>query len=350
VLKRNRKNNQSVVGLDLDPSHIAAAEVTVNGHISIKRGAVAELRPGILRDGEVTDAPALAEALKTFFAENDLPTRVRLGVANQRIVVRSLDLPPLEDPKQLDAAVRAAAPDHIPMPMDEAILDYVPLGQVQTVSGPRMRVVIVAARKELIDRLISATKDAGLKVEGIDLAAFGMVRALASKDDADGATLYVNVAGLTNVAVANQTGCLFTRAAAGGLSAIVATLAERRSLTLEHARMWLGHVGLTTPLEEVEGDAELVAATRSTLEEGVHQLADTIRNSLNFYRMQDNAETVSRALLTGPAVSIPGFADELAKQLNLPVEIAVAATDDALEGDVDAGRLTVAAGLAVEDR
>ena len=123
--------------------------------------------------------------------------------------------------------------------------------------------------------------------------------------------------------MANQSGCLFTRAAAGGLSAIVATLAERRALTLEHARMWLGHVGLATPLASVEGDAELVAATRATLEEGVHQLADTIRNSLNFYRMQDNAETVSRALLTGPAVSIPGFAEKLAEQLNLPVEIAV---------------------------
>ena len=82
----------------------------------------------------------------------------------------------------------------------------------------------------------------------------------------------------------------------------------------------------------------------------MHQLADTIRNSLNFYRMQDNAETVSRALLTGPAVSIPGFADKLAEQLNLPVEVAVVATDGALEGDVDPGRLTVAAGLAVEDR
>ena len=349
MLKRNRKNNQSVVGLDLDPSHIAAAEVTVNGQISIKRGAVAELRPGILRDGEVTDAPALAEALKTFFAENQLPNRVRLGVANQRIVVRSLDLPPLEDQKALDAAVRAEAPDHIPMPMDEAILDYVPLGQVQTAAGPRMRVVIVAVRRELIDRLVGATKEAGLKVEGIDLAAFGMVRALA-RPDSEGTSLYINVAGLTNVAVANHSGCLFTRAAAGGLSAIVATLAERRSLTLEHARMWLGHVGLAEPLDSVEGDADLVAATRATLDEGVHQLADTVRNSLNFYRMQDNAENVERALLTGPAVSIPGFAETLSEQLSLPVEIAVAATDDALEGDVDAGRLTVAAGLAVEDR
>jgi type IV pilus assembly protein PilM len=349
VIKRKKNNKQAVVGLDLDPSHIAAAEVSVNGHIAIKRGAYAELRPGILRDGEVTDAPALAEALKVFFAENDLPKTVRLGVANQRIVVRSLDMPPLEDPKTLDAAIRAEAPDHIPMPMDEAILDYVPLGPVQTVNGPRTRVVIVAARREMIDKLVTATRDAGLKLEGIDLAAFGMVRALASKD-VEGAVLYINVAGLTNVAVANQSGCLFTRAAAGGLSSIVAGLAERRTLTLEHSRMWMGHVGLVTPLEDVEGEPELVAATRATLEEGVHQLADTVRNSLNFYRMQDNAENVERALLTGPAVSIAGFAERLAEQLNLPVEPAVVAAEASLGEDIDPGRLTVAAGLAVEDR
>ena len=90
MFKKKQRSN-TVVGLDLDPSHIAAAEVAVNGSITVTRGAVAELRPGILRDGEVTDAPALAEALKAFFAEHDLPKRVRLGVANQRIVVRSID-------------------------------------------------------------------------------------------------------------------------------------------------------------------------------------------------------------------------------------------------------------------
>jgi type IV pilus assembly protein PilM len=348
--KKNRKNNTSVVGLDLDPAHIAAAEVSVNGHISVRRGVVAELRPGILRDGEVTDPVGLAEALKAFFEEHDLPKTVRLGVANQRIVVRSLDLPPLEDEKALASAVKAEAPDHIPMPMDEAILDFVPLGIVETSQGPRQRVVIVAVRREMIDRLVGATRDAGLKLAGIDLAAFGMVRALAPSEP-EGALLYINVAGLTNVAVANHSGCLFTRAASGGLGSIQSSLAERASLTLEHARMWMGHVGLATPLADVEGDPELVATTRTTLEEGVHQLADTVRNSLNFYRMQDSAENVERALLTGPAVAIPGFAEALADELKLPVEPAVVPADSAdVLGDLNPGAVTVAAGLAVEDR
>ena len=182
-------------------------------------------------------------------------------------------------------------------------------------------------------------------MEGIDLSAFGMVRALADRK-VEGAVLYVSVAGLTNVAVANQSGCLFTRAAAGGLDAMVHTLAERRGLTVEHARQWLQHVGLHAPLEGVDGDDDLVAAARAVLEEGVHQLADTVRNSLNFYRMQESAEQVEQGVLTGPAVAIPGFVEALSEQLRLPLTSAVVASQD---GDADLGRLTVAAGLAVED-
>jgi type IV pilus assembly protein PilM len=347
VFKKRSSSQAAVVGLDLDPGHIAAAEVTVNGSLTLKRGAVAPLRPGILRDGEVADVPALAEALKAFFAENELSNRVRLGIANQRIVVRTLDLPPLEDAKALAAAVKVEAPDHIPMPMDEAILDWQPLGTIQTASGqPRTRVVVVAVRREVVDRLVAAGREEGLKLEGIDLSAFGMVRALAGDRMTDGAVLYVSAGGLTNVAVANGDGCLFTRAAAGGLDGMVLALSERRGLTIEHSHQWLRHVGLHAPLDAVEGDSDLVGAARSVLEEGVHQLADTVRNSLNFYRMQESAEQVETGVVTGPVVDIPGLVDKLSEQLRLPLEPAVVASHDEA---ADVGRLTVAAGLAVDD-
>ena len=344
MFKSRNKQSNAVVGLELDPSHIAAAQVEVNGKISLAKGAVAELRPGILRDGEVADAVALAEELRKLFADNELPTTVRLGVAHQRIVVRTLDVPVVEDPRMLEEIVRLEAPDHIPVPMDEAILDFQPLGTVSTTEGPRTRVVIVAVRRDMIDRLVSVATDAGLTIEGIDLSAFAMVRALRTPGSKD-AVLYVNVAGLTNVAVANDTGCLFTRAATGGLDTILQTLMERRGLTIEHARGWVQHVGLEAPLEAVEGDAELVSAVRQTLEDGVHTIADAVRNSLLFYRMQDSAESVERGVVTGAAVTIPGFADHLSKQLHMPIESAAVAGPSER---TDLGRLTVAAGLAVD--
>src|SRR4051795_2745444 len=347
LLKRT-KATKTVVGLDLDPAHLAAAEVHVNGSIAVKRGAVAPLRPGVLRDGEVTDGPALTEALKQLWADAGLAKRVRLGIANQRIVVRTLDLPPLEDPKAIATAVHVEAPDHIPMPMEEAIVDHQVLGIVDTPSGRRTRVVVVAVRREMIERYVEAVKAAGLQIEGIDLSAFALVRSLCEPDvDDNTGLLYINVAGLTNVAVASGEHCLFTRAAAGGLDSMVHLLADRRGLTLEHSVQWLSHVGLETPLAEVEGDPEVVAAARLVLEEGVHQLADTVRNSLNFYRMQQNAETVQRAVLTGPAVAIPGFADQLGVSLGIPVETRVVALHG--ESTAEPARLAVAAGLAVDE-
>jgi type IV pilus assembly protein PilM len=347
VFKKKRASKTSVVGLELDPGHVAAAEVHVNGSLTLQRGAVAHLRPGVLRDGDVTDPAALTETLRALFDEHDLPKRVRLGIANQRIVVRTLDVPVVEDERALLESVRALAPDQIPMPIDEAILDMVPLGTVQTVNGPRARVVVVAVRREMVERVVGAIREAGLELEGLDLAAFGMVRAVDSLPAEGRAVLYVNAAGLVNVAVANASGCLFTRAAAGGIDAMAATLSERRGLTFEHARQWMKHVGFETPLEDVEGDAELVAAARATLEEGVHQIADTVRNSLNFYRMQENAEAVDHVVLTGPAVEIPGLPERLGELLRMPVDaVTVNAADDVAE----AGRLTVAAGLAVAER
>ncbi len=189
MFRKKRSSQPSIVGLELDAGHLAAAEVTVDGSITLTRGAVAELRPGVMRDGEVADPVGLAEAVKALFAENELPKRVRLGIAHQRIVVRTLDLPVVvDDPKELTAAVREAAPDHIPMPMDEAVLDFQSLGVVNTPTGLRSRVVVVAVRREMVERAVAALEGAGLEIEGIDLSAFGMVRALATEQRAPSST------------------------------------------------------------------------------------------------------------------------------------------------------------------
>ena len=78
-----------------------------------------------------------------------------------------------------------------------------------------------------------------------------------------------------------------------------------------HAHQWMLHVGLTAPLDDVDGDPDLVAAARAALEDGVRELADGIRTSLNFFRTQDAAAPVERGVVTGPAVKIAGFVERL---------------------------------------
>jgi type IV pilus assembly protein PilM len=342
-----RTAGRNVVGLDIEPGFVVAAQVRTDDGLSVERAACAPLSPGVMRDGEVADTAALAEALRELFRANKLGRRVRIGVANQRIVVRTVDLPPLTDAKQIAAAARFQAQDLIPMPLDQAVLEHQSLGIVETPDGPRTRVVLVAARRDMIERLHAAARQAGLRPAGIDLSAFAMIRALHRGES--GATLYVSVAGMTNLALAEGTTCVFTRVVPGGVEALAAELAERRGLTLEHARGWLVHVGLSAPLETVDGDPEIVAEARRVLQEGVRRIADEVRNSLDYYRAQSNALAAEQAVLTGAAVAIPGFADELGAAIGIPLTRgAVAEARPGVNGDIDAARLTVAAGLAIE--
>ena len=340
------KRAKNIVGIDIDASGITAVQARHDGRLTIDRVAVAPLEMGIVRDGEVVDVDGLADALRMLFQENrGLSKRVRIGVANQKIVVRVIDLPYISDPKELDSAVRFQAHEQIPMPLDQAVLDYQPLDVTEGPGGRRQRVLLVAARRDMVTRALTAVRAAGLNPEGIDLSAFAMIRALYRPTAGAEHVLYVTVGGLTNIAVASGTNCLFTRASSGGLEALAIELAERRALTLDHARGWLEHVGLEAAIEDVEGDGDIVREARRVLMEGVRRIAADIRNSLDYHHAQGGDTAVSRVVLSGHAAAVPGFATALGSDLGLP--IAVGAVDGATPG-LHAGRLAVAAGLSVE--
>jgi len=293
---------KSLVGLDVESGSIAATEIQVNGTASLAAWGTIALDPGIFREGEVTDPAALGAALKELFSKQKLSKNVRLGITNQRVAVRTLRLPRIEDRDELETAIRFQAQDHIPMPLEQAVLDWqVVPSPLDAADGSQMSVVVVAARRDMLDTMLDAPRRGGLRPMGIDHSAFGMIRALsgapagpavppghssyvdaplgdgagepAAEADGEAATgpgpaparLLCCLGDVTNLAVARGSACLFTRTASFGVEGIAQTLAERRRLSLEHARQWLTHVGLSEPIESIEGDPETVAAARDAL-------------------------------------------------------------------------------------
>ena len=319
ALTLGKKNPRGSVGLDLDGAFVAAVQAQ-DGRVS--RAASMELPSGVITDGEVADVERLTESLKTFFKENDLPTRVRLGVSNQQIVVRHLELPQIEEQAELAAAVRFQAAEAIAMPLDQAVLDYQVVGQATSAEGtPRVRVVVVAARQAMIERFVDGVRGARHKPEGIDLNAFALVRALA-KPAADPAPagegegefgapeqlacVYCHLGGVTNLAVAVGNNCLFTRP-------------------------------LSTDWTD-QGDHVASA------------LAEEIRLSIDFYMAQPDARPVGEVALSGPGSTHEGLAEQLSGLIHLPVAVAEPLggleVNGALNGE-DPHRHTVAAGLAL---
>jgi len=346
--KLGRRGPAELVGLDVQPGYVAAVQARVNGAVLVERAAGAPLPGDVVREGEVLDEGTLSETLREMFRESGMDRRVRLGVANQRTVLRTLELPPLIDGKELDAAVRFQAEDEIPMPLESAVLDYHTLGTIDTPAGPRQRVVVVAAQRDMIERLLSAVRRAGLRPEGIDLSSFALIRSLCRPGEGDaGRVLYLNVGGLTNMAIAEGTVCRFTRVAAGGLESIAGTVAERNNMPLHEARALLGSVDLTVAAAPAsEGGADV----RPVLESGVREIAGEVRNSLDFHRSQEGGGEVSSVVLSGPALQIAGFVEALQGELRVPVRPqTVALLDAGAAGAVSPEHLAVAAGLAVEE-
>jgi len=378
-----------LVGLDIEAGSVAAAEVGVNGNTAVGKFGIVPLGAGVFREGEVTDPGALADALKQLFARGKLAKTVRVGLASQRVAVRTLRLPQIDDGAELETAVRFQAQDHVPMPLDNAVLDWQVVGHSTGENGERqIDVVVVAARRDLLGGLMDAVNRAGLRPVGIDLSAFAMVRALAGEsyepvdpgdyvdapapaDDAgeagmggqaqsEGATgevaaadhaparLFCNLGDLTNLAVARGDRCLFTRISPFGVEGIAQKLAERRELTLEHAREWLVHVGLDRPLGEIDGDAETIAAARESLAEGATRLVDELRLSLEYYATQEGAVPVESVVACGPGTTIPGLTQRLQRDLGQRFGIGRPHALAHLDGPT-AARLTMSFGLALEE-
>jgi len=360
-LSFGRKKSGDLVGLDIEAGSVAAAEVHVNGSVQLKAAAVRPLRPGVFEDGEVANADALAEALKALFSEHKLSKRVRLGIGNQRVIARTLRLPAIEDPKEMEAAVRFQAQEQIPMPLDQAVLEHQVVGGVPAApdSPPQVDVVVIAARRDMVATFLDPIRRAGLEPVGVDLSAFGMIRSLAgaSGEDAmsaDGevpaeeAVLYCNLGSVMNLAVARSRACLFTRVSGIGVEGIVGQVVSEGGLIPEHATQWLVHVGLERPLAEIEGDPQILAIARRALEEGMTWIVDELRLSLDYYGAQESAVPVSKVVLCGLGSAIPGLPARIEEQISLPIE---AVRPGVLAGydEVAAARLTLPFGLALEN-
>ena len=147
AISLRKDSGKGSVGLDIDGGFVAAVQAARG---QIQRVASTELPPGVVTEGEVGDPEALIAALKSFFKDHALPRRVRLGVSNQQIVVRQIELPRIDDDDERAAAVRFQAAEAIAMPLDEAVLDHQVTGFSEAGDVERMQVIVVAARKTMI--------------------------------------------------------------------------------------------------------------------------------------------------------------------------------------------------------
>ncbi len=347
---------RSRVGLDIGSTAARAAEVRLGGDTPVLvRAAQVPLPPGAVEAGEIREPQAVAGALKELWQRGGFKTKeVWMGVGNQRVVVREVALPWLPD-KELHDSLPFQVQEFIPIPVDEAVLDYDAQGEFEHEGRRMQRLLLVAAQKAMINTVVESADAAKLRAVGIDLTPFALVRAVgtvngAMPEEADEQEAVVDVgAHVTNISVHSSGTTRFVRILPSGGRDVTVAIARALGASDDDAELLKRGESFEggPSADEVKG----IVTTRASA------FVDEIRSSLQFYTAQTPGTRIGKILVTGGGSKLAGLLELFQERLPAPVEAGrplqrirseLNLTEDALAEAEPV--LAVAVGLAIPGR
>ncbi len=306
------------VGLDIGSTAVRAAELSAGANPAVLRAAQVPLPVGAVENGEVREPEAVGEALRELWQRGGFKNRqVWMGVGNQRVVVREIALPYMPE-KELRASLGLQVQEFIPMSVEEAVLDFDPLGEFEQEDRKMLRLLLVAAQRVMVDQIVAAVQAAKLEPMGLDLIPFALVRAIGTPDvgmdlEEAGEEAVVDVgAHVTNIVVHARGTTRFVRILPSGGRDITIAIARAAGVEDDVAeRLKRG--------EEVE-DMPTPDEVRNVALQRAAAFVDEVRSSLEFYTAQAREARIGRVLLTGGGSKLEGLLDLMRQRIPVPVD------------------------------
>jgi len=327
------------VGLDIGNKTFRIAQLKPSAHKPILINYASKDTPfGLVDEGEIADVDGVAKVLSDFWRERKISEKkVVVGIANQKVIVRIIEMPYMTE-AELKSAIQFQVSDYIPIPIEEAIIDFQIISERENdLQGKVMDVLVVAARKEMIERVIMALEKAGLRPVVIDVSSFAFARAVMgdapslSFEDLDNpkATAMINVgSNLTDIVVMEDGIPRFTRISNFGSDIFVEALMEALGISLDEAKDLAVRIGLPSrdvgddPADVTPDMLSKVALVNTILEQQMMKLVAEIRRSLDYYLVQAaKAKSIDKIILSGSGANLRNFRQHLKRELQIEVEL-----------------------------
>jgi type IV pilus assembly protein PilM len=309
---------RTAIGLDIGTSGVRAAELSFGkGGVTLERFGQIAVPEGAVRDGEVIDTAAVAHAIKQLWSHTRFSHKnVIMGVANQRVIVRQVDLPwmPITELKE---SLPFQVQDFLPMPVDQTLLDFHPLEEVQGAGGARLlRGLLVAAAREMVLSNVRAVEQAGLKPTMVDLTSFAVLRSVANIGVVDNEIeALVDIgARVTNIVVHSGGVPHFVRILLMGGQDVTDAVANNLGVSHEEAEALKHELGSGSHSDSAAAAGRVADVTAATL-------VDEIRGSLDYYMSSTPHGPVQRVVLTGGGSRLRGLVDRMAASTRVPVVV-----------------------------
>jgi len=312
---------RSLLGLDIGASSVRAAELsTKTDPPTLERFASVALPRGAVTGGEVSDPATVTAAVKELLSKGRFRAkRTVLGIANQKVVVRQIDMPAMEE-DELRGALQYQAQEYIPIPIEDAILDFQVLEETVNEAGERtFKVLLVAAQRDMVSAFVNVAQEAGLDPAVVDLSPFADMRALATTTPLLGireSEAVIDIGGgVTNIVAHEQGKPRFVRILPMGGNDVTDALVAGMSIDADEAESVKARIGLSP-----EGGPVPAEGAAKLIEQRASAFIDEVRGSIDYYLTQPGAARISTVILTGGGSKLPGLHERLSTALHLPVE------------------------------
>jgi type IV pilus assembly protein PilM len=264
--------------------------------------------------GEVADTGIVAAAIRDLWRQGRFSTRdVVIGVGNQRVLVRELDLPWMPT-AQIKAALPYQVQESLPMSVDEALLDYFPTGEYDSPTGRTIQGMLVAAQRDTVSANLLAVDGAGLRTTMVDLNAFALLRSMIRGELQDRVAALVDIgAKITNVVIAHHGAPRFIRTLPAGGQDVTDAVAGALGVPAHEADMIKREIGVGFAVSP----DRIPAAT--AIASPVQTLLEAVRNTFVYYQGKNPGAGIEVVVLSGGGSHLPGLGQYLASASRLPV-------------------------------
>src|SRR6266545_7360443 len=171
------------VGLDIGSSSVKLVQLRERkGGYALHAFGVAKLPPETIVDGALMNSAAVVQAIQDLFAEHKVRTKeVAIGVRGHSVIIKKIALPRMLQ-EELDDSIQWEAEQYIPFDVKDVHIDTQILTPEADAAG-QMDVLLVAAKKDMINDYTSVCAEAGLLPTVVDVAAFAVQNAYEANYD-----------------------------------------------------------------------------------------------------------------------------------------------------------------------
>ncbi len=316
--------NRQFTTVDIGSYSIKAVKMMrKKNKLNIIDTAIIELPPETLKNGEIVDISIVGSELKTLFEKMRYhPQNIITTIANNNLLIRNLEVPVMSE-DELFEAIKWEADDQLPFPVEQAKFDYIVINRDEE----KVKVLLVAVKKEIIENFIAPFTKIGLKPRVLNVQPMALLSLLEYQGKLNEPAAVLNIGNsATQVTIGSKDNIHLSRTIDTGGKDFTATIREGLGLNYQEAEDYKREKGIKyvqdreLDSDEPDLDSLQIAATNISAGEGLNSLAgslaDEISRSLDFFSMKNRGEKVQNIYITGGGSKLEGIKDIISEEIN----------------------------------